>query len=58
MKLFFLGQSYDASVPAIAATETNETAMFLGQPYVRKQYNVAMRQPTEELIYRGVRYSR
>jgi hypothetical protein len=30
---------------------------FLGKPYARKQYTVALRQPTEELTYRGVRYT-
>ena len=45
-------------MPAVAASETTETATFRGQSYVRKQYTVAFRQPTEELTYRGVRYSR
>jgi hypothetical protein len=57
MKLSFLGQSYEAATPAIEATETTETATFLGKPYARKQYRVALRQPTEELTYRGVRYT-
>jgi hypothetical protein len=59
MKLSFLGQSYDASMPMVAATKTSETATFLGKPYARKQFNVSQRQPsTAELTYRGVRYSR
>jgi hypothetical protein len=57
MKRSFLGQSYEASTPAIEATATSETATFLGKPYARKQYTVALRQPTEELTYRGVRYT-
>lgn len=58
MQLSFLGQSYEASMPVVDATETNETATFLGKRYVRKQFNVSFRQPTAELTYRGVRYSR
>lgn len=45
-------------MPAIAATETTETAPFWGKRYVRKQFNVSQRQQqTVELPYRGVRYS-
>ena len=58
MQLSFLGQSYEASNPAIEATATNETATFLGESYARKQYNVSQRQqPAAEMTYRGVRYS-
>lgn len=58
MKLSFLGQSYEASNPAIAVTETSETATFLGKPYARKQYSVSQRhQLAAELTYRGVRYT-
>ena len=58
MQLSFLGQSYEASTPAIEATATNETATFLGKSYARKQYNVSQRQqPAAEMTYRGVRYS-
>jgi hypothetical protein len=57
LKLSFLGQSYEASTPPIEATKTSETAAFLGQPYARKQFAVALRQSTEELTYRGVRYT-
>ena len=59
MKLSFLGQSYEASTPAIEATDMNETATFLGKPYARKQYNVSQRQqPASEMTYRGVHYNR
>ena len=58
MQLSFLGQSYQASIPAVEATETNETATFLGKRYVRKQFSVNQRQQSAtELTYRGVRYS-
>jgi len=57
MKLSFLGQSYEATVTPIEAMETGETATFLGQQYSRKQVTAALRQPTAELTYRGVRYT-
>ena len=38
MQLSFLGQSYETSMPAIAATTISETATFLGKSYARKQY--------------------
>ena len=58
MKLSFLGQSYEASVTPVETMATSETATFLGQQYTRKHVTVALRQPTAELSYRGVRYSR
>lgn len=60
MQLSFLGKSYEASASAaIEGTPTGETATFMGQPYVRKQFNVANRQqPSGEFSYRGIRYSR
>ncbi|HEY9889623.1 MAG TPA: DUF4278 domain-containing protein [Candidatus Obscuribacterales bacterium] len=59
MQLSFLGQSYEASMPAVEATETSEKATFLGKSYIRKQFNVTQRhQPGTELTYRGVHYSR
>lgn len=58
MKLSFLGKSYEASLPTVEATATQETAMFLGKCYARKQYTVSQRrQPASELIYRGTRYT-
>jgi hypothetical protein len=41
MQLTYRGQSYTSSTPAIKATPSQSTAMFMGQPYVRKQYTVA-----------------
>lgn len=59
MRLTFLGNAYDASLPTVEATEMQETATFLGKHYTRKQYTVAQRhQPSETLMYRGVRYNR
>ncbi|RZM82749.1 DUF4278 domain-containing protein [Leptolyngbya iicbica] len=58
MKLSFLGQSYEASIHAVDAVETSETAIFLGQPYARKQYtNRQRQQPASELTYRGIKYT-
>jgi hypothetical protein len=59
MELTFLGQRYETSMPPVEAIETNETGTFLGKRYVKKQFNVTQRhQPTAELTYRGVRYTR
>lgn len=57
MQLSFLGQSYQASFPAVEAAETTETATFLGKRYLRKQFNVSQhQQSTFERTYRGVHY--
>ena len=58
MKLVFLGQTYEASMPAIEASEISETVIFRGQPYTLKQFTVVPRQSSAELTYRGVRYNR
>ena len=58
MQLSFLGKSYTASAPDVEATMTGETATFMGKSYARKQFNVAQRQQTTELTYRGIRYIR
>ncbi|MDB9528542.1 DUF4278 domain-containing protein [Oscillatoria sp. CS-180] len=59
MQLSFLGQPYEASLPTVEATETSETATFLGQRYARKQFNISQRQQSAiELTYRGIHYNR
>lgn len=58
MQLSFLGQPYEASFSAIEAVETTKSATFLGQRYLKKQFNVSQRQPTAALTYRGVPYQR
>jgi len=59
MKLFFLGQTYEASIAPVEATETPETATFLGKRYLRKQFNVSQRQAApEELTFLGKKYTR
>ncbi|MBD0270135.1 MAG: DUF4278 domain-containing protein [Cyanobacteria bacterium Co-bin8] len=59
MQLSFLGKSYNASSPAIEATETEATLSFLGRSSKVKQFSMAQRQqPTEELTFMGRRYSR
>jgi len=58
MNLTYRGVSFTSLVAGVPATETTQTGTFLGKPYVMKQPQVSFRQPTEELIYRGVPYSR
>ncbi len=58
MKLSFLGKAYEASTPAIDAMPTGETATFLGHSYACKIFTVAHHQPSTELTYRGVHYTR
>lgn len=58
MQLTFLGKSYSALIAGSPAQETGETGTFLGKRYAMRQGQVAHRQPTTELTYRGVRYSR
>ena len=58
MQLSFLGKSYIAATPETAATMTGETATFLGKSYACKRFDVAQRQQSAELTYRGVRYTR
>ncbi|PSR17650.1 hypothetical protein C8255_11495 [filamentous cyanobacterium CCP3] len=59
MQLSFLGKTYTASTPAVAATETQSTVTFLGRSSRVKQFNVTQRQqPTEELNFMGRRYTR
>ncbi|MFQ4137859.1 DUF4278 domain-containing protein [Nodosilinea sp. PGN35] len=58
MQLTYRGQSYEVSTPAVDATTTGETAMFMGRPYVRRQFAVALRQQPATLTYRGVPYAR
>ena len=59
MQLSFLGKAYEASNPAIDATETQETGKFLGNAYSKKSFNVAQRrQASEELTFMGRRYTR
>jgi len=59
MKLSFLGQSYEARIPTVVATATDETGTFLGKRYAKKQFTVAQRQqPNHQLTYRGISYSR
>ncbi len=58
MKLSFLGQTYEAPTPEIAATTTNEALIFRGKSYAQKQYSVQQRQqPASELTYRGIKYT-
>lgn len=63
MQLSFLGQTYTLSTPDTNATATDETAMFMGRPYTRKQYQPEPPQSSpedspEELTFMGQRYVR
>ena len=59
MQLSFLGQFYSSTGPIIEAQPTDETAVFMGRPYLRKQYRVAQHQSTDRhFIYRGISYTR
>ena len=59
MRLSFLGKQYEASFPAVATSETQETGTFLGQQYAKKQFSIAARQQSHDaLTYRGVSYHR
>jgi hypothetical protein len=58
MQLSFLGQAYTASTAAATAIPTEDTAVFMGQCYTRKQFTtVTQRQSPVERIYRGIRYT-
>lgn len=58
MKMTYRGVTYNALVAGCPATATEQCGTFLGKPYAMKQPQQHLRQPSEELIYRGVRYSR
>ncbi|HEY9886925.1 MAG TPA: DUF4278 domain-containing protein [Candidatus Obscuribacterales bacterium] len=58
MKMIYRGVSFDSLVAGSPAAATEQTGTFLGSAYPIKQSQVAFRQPSEELTYRGVRYSR
>lgn len=59
MQLSFLGQFYSSTSPTIEAQTTDETAVFMGRAYPRKQYHVAQRQSTDRhFIYRGIAYTK
>jgi hypothetical protein len=59
MKLFFLGKAYNASMPAIEGSETQETVTFLGRQSRVKQFNVAHHQSAgEQLTFLGRHYTR
>lgn len=58
MKAVYRGIAYKADVPAIEATETQQTGLFLGNRFTIKQYNVSNRQSNPiALKYRGIDYN-
>lgn len=58
MKLTYRGISFNTLVAGLPVMATEETGVFLGQSYALKQSSTRLRQPSEELVYRGVRYAR
>jgi hypothetical protein len=58
MKLVYRGIAFRTAPAGADAIETGETATFRGQQYSIKQAQVAQRQGTTELTYRGARYTR
>ncbi len=58
MNLTYRGASYQPSILDVPSVETGEERMFLGKTYKIKQPQLSFRQSTEELVYRGVRYTR
>lgn len=57
MRLTFLGQSYEASTPAIAPTESELTGQYRGN-WVKFSNAQAAPRSNVTLTYRGIRYSR
>jgi len=56
MNLTYRGVSFTSPVAGSPAIATEQTGTFLGKHYMMKQPQQGLRQPTEELTYRGVRY--
>ena len=58
MQLFYRGNAYQLTQRRIPTVESNTSATFLGRRYRVRQAHLPLLQslPTEELIYRGVKY--
>ena len=57
MKAVYRGIAYTAEVPAIEATETQQSGLFLGNRFTLKQYSVNARSSgSMQLKYRGIDY--
>lgn len=57
MHVSYRGVAYETEIPLVEATETEQTALFLGNRFKVKQYSVSQRQPrATQLKYRGVNY--
>jgi len=58
MHLSYRGTSYKATLPAIEVTETDQTALFLGNRFKIQHTTVAQRTGVNaNLKYRGVDYN-
>jgi hypothetical protein len=58
MQLIYRGVSFYGLVAGIPSVKTGDTGTFLGKTYPMKHAQLNFQQPTAELIYRGVRYTR
>lgn len=57
MKLSYRGIPYQPTTLTVEATETEQTAQFLGKSYKVLQGNVAHRHGSTQLRYRGIVYN-
>ena len=58
MQLTYRGVSFETFISGSPSIATEETGTFLGKRYPIKQSQVVYRQPSSELVYRGVAYTR
>ena len=57
MQAIYRGIAYTAEAPAIEATETQQSGLFLGKRFTLKQYSMNARSSgSMQLKYRGVDY--
>lgn len=58
MNVSYRGVSYETEVQTVEGTETDRTALFLGNRFKLKQYNVSQRHTASvPLKYRGTSYT-
>ena len=58
MKFIYRGVTFDVPIAGTSSIKTGEIGMFRGKSYALKTSPMSFHQPTEELVYRGVRYTR
>ncbi|WP_088893771.1 DUF4278 domain-containing protein [Leptolyngbya ohadii] len=58
MNVSYRGIAYETEIPVAEGTETDRTALFLGNRFKVKQYNVSQRHTSSvQLKYRGANYN-